>query len=101
MGHPLALPREEIRALCQAHGVRRLAVFGSATTDRFDPNRSDVDFLVEFRDDVPSRFDAYFGLKADLERVLNRDVDLVVERAVKNPFFAARAAASANEIYAA
>ncbi len=38
-----------IARACERHGVLRLRVFGSALTDRFDPARSDVDFLVDFR----------------------------------------------------
>lgn len=39
--------KEAIRALCREFGVKRLELFGSAATDEFDPDRSDVDFLVE------------------------------------------------------
>lgn len=56
--------RDEVIALSQRFAVSSLAVFGSAVTGAFDPDRSDVDFLVEL--DPPagvSRFDAYFGLK--------------------------------------
>lgn len=64
---PLVLDRAAIAAACERYGVRRLVVFGSAVTDRFDESSSDVDFLVEFRDGVADRFDAYFGLKESLE----------------------------------
>lgn len=40
MAGPLELDREASAALCRQYGVRRLAVFGSATTDRFDPERT-------------------------------------------------------------
>ena len=44
----------EIRALCDHHRVRALHLFGSATTDHFDPAQSDIDFLVEFLPDAPA-----------------------------------------------
>jgi uncharacterized protein len=75
MSGPLALDRKAIGGLCRKYGVRRLVVFGSAVTERYDDSRSDVDFLVEFADDVTSRFDAYFGLKEALEELLGRPVD--------------------------
>jgi predicted nucleotidyltransferase len=81
--------------------VSRLRVFGSATSDRFDPERSDIDFLVGFSPGSEDPFDDYFGLKEDLERILGRDVDLVMENAVQNPFFAASANASAEVLYPA
>jgi predicted nucleotidyltransferase len=81
----LALDRDAIADLCRQYGVRRLSVFGSALTDRFDAERSDVDFLVEFPDEVPHRFDAYFDLKQALEALVGRPVDLVEVGALKNP----------------
>jgi uncharacterized protein len=44
----IQLRREELRALCRRFHVLRLDVFGSAARGDFDPERSDVDFLVEF-----------------------------------------------------
>jgi predicted nucleotidyltransferase len=44
----IQLRREELRALCRRFHVRRLDLFGSAARGDFDPERSDVDFLVEF-----------------------------------------------------
>jgi predicted nucleotidyltransferase len=97
----LALDREAIARACRAHGVSRLTIFGSATSDHFDVERSDVDFLVEFAPGAEDAFTAYFGLKEDLEGLLGREVDLVMANAVRNPHFAASAATGAEELYAA
>ncbi|WP_116282825.1 nucleotidyltransferase family protein [Subtercola boreus] len=59
----LLLDRVAIARACRAHGVSRLRIFGSATTDRFDPERSDVDILVEFTPDSLHPFEDYFGLR--------------------------------------
>ena len=40
--------REQLADLCRRHHVRRLALFGSALRDDFDPQHSDLDFVVEF-----------------------------------------------------
>lgn len=101
MTGPMALDREAIGALCRKHGVRSLVVFGSALSERFDHTRSDVDFLVEFADDLTSRFDAYFGLKEGLEVLLGRPVDLVTPGALDNPYFAASVRRHSEELYAA
>jgi predicted nucleotidyltransferase len=79
------LDRDAIARVCRAHGVSRLRMFGSATTDRFDPEHSDVDFLVEFTPGSADPFDDYFGLKEDLELLLDRDVDIVMKDALRNP----------------
>ena len=78
-----------VAELCTRHRVRRLALFGSGATERFDPESgSDLDFLAEF-EPMPSRdhADAYFGLMEDLKRLLGVPVDLVESGASHNPYF--------------
>jgi len=78
-----------IRALAREYGVARLEVFGSATTDAFDPARSDIDFIVDY----PPGYEfglwhtRYFELKERLEDLLGRPVDLVMADAPRNPHF--------------
>ncbi len=67
--------REEITRL----GVRRLALFGSSVRGDGTPD-SDLDFLVEFE---TKSFDAYMDLKAFLEELFGRRVDLVLADAIK------------------
>jgi uncharacterized protein len=74
--------RSEIAALCRRFGVRRLDVFGSAARGAdFAPERSDVDFLVEFgaEEDDLARF---VDFKEALEALLVRPVDLVDRKAI-------------------
>jgi len=93
--------REEIAALCRRHGVRRLELFGSAASGGFDPQRSDLDFLVEF-DANPSRlFDRYFGLKESLEALYGRRVDLVTVGSLRNPYFIESVNETRRLVYAA
>lgn len=47
IGPDIDVDGEAIAAFCQRHGIRRLALFGSALGDDFGPE-SDVDLLVEF-----------------------------------------------------
>lgn len=96
----LNVDEDAVRRIAQKHAVKRLHVFGSAVTDRFDSERSDVDLLVEFISDTEDPFGAYFGLKEDLERYFERSVDLVVRSAVRNPYFLANVEQHAEEIYA-
>ena len=94
--------RDEVIELCQRFGVRRLDVFGSATSGEFDSGRSDIDFLVELQPpEGTSRFDAFFGLKDGLEALLGRPVDLVDPSALDNPYFAAMVERTRQELYAA
>ncbi len=66
--------REKIAELCQTHHVRRLSVFGSAVRDDFDPERSDVDLLVEFASDGHFRYAPnFFSLQRCLSSLLVRE----------------------------
>jgi uncharacterized protein len=94
--------REELGAVCRRYHVARLAVFGSALRDDFDPQHSDLDFLVEFQPLPSSTYaDTYFGLKEGLEALFQRPVDLVVESAIKNPYFLKSVQQSKHGLYAA
>ena len=88
MAVDMDLYMDELAEACDAYGVRRLEVFGSAFRGDFDPKHSDIDFLVEFTEGHPlGAFERYFGLKEALERLFQRPVDLVEERAIRNPYF--------------
>ncbi len=94
--------RPAIAEVCRRFGVRRLDVFGSATAGGFDPQRSDVDVLVQFGTlAAADPMGEYFGLKTQLESVLGRPVDLLVDGAVRNPYVLAGIAATRQLVYAA
>lgn len=88
--------------MCRRLAVRRLELFGSAVRDDFDPVASDLDFLVEFDADstVPA-LEQYFGLKEELEALFGRPVDLVMPRAVSNPYVRAEIERDRRLLYAA
>ena len=87
----VALHRDELEALCRQFHVRRLDLFGSAARGDFDPNRSDVDFLVEFDRNHPDALSlrTFIGLKESLEHLLGRPVDLIEPSAMRNPYLRA------------
>ena len=92
----------DLQALCRRHRVTRLAVFGSAVTGEFSPESSNLDFVVEFAELEPvEHADSYLGLLLDLERLFGRRVDLVEERAIRNPFFRQGVDSSRRVLYAA
>ena len=78
--------RDEIVALCERFGVRRLALFGSAATGTFDPATSDLDFVVDYFDWGPGIFHRFFGFVVALEELLGRRVDMTTEP-IKDPYF--------------
>jgi predicted nucleotidyltransferase len=89
----------QLEALCRRFGVRRLELFGSATTDDFD-EESDFDFLVEL-DHLGNRWEQYFGLLEALEALLGRAVDLVEDGAITNPYTRASVDRTKTLVFAA
>jgi len=76
-----------IQQLCLSHKVRRLYAFGSVLTDAFNSN-SDIDLIVDFDPiEVEQYADNYFDLKFSLQDILERPIDLLEEKALKNPYF--------------
>ncbi|MDP3914417.1 MAG: nucleotidyltransferase domain-containing protein [Bacteroidota bacterium] len=90
---------DRIRALCNKHKVTKLFVFGSVVTDRFKKS-SDIDFLVDFDGvDLYDYADNYFDLKKSLETLLNREVDLLEDKAIQNPYLRQNIDSSKQLIY--
>jgi predicted nucleotidyltransferase len=82
--------------------VRTLELFGSAAKGTFEPERSDLDFLVDFLPLEPGpHAKAYFGLLFGLEDLFCRKIDLVETGAIENPFFLKTVNESRKLLYAA
>ena len=78
---------EFINALCKSHKVKSLYAFGSVLTDKFN-DQSDIDLIVNFSEvQLLDYADNYFDLKFSLEDTFKRSVDLLEEKAIKNPYF--------------
>jgi len=74
----IPIPHEEIAAFCRKWGIKRLSFFGSIVRDDFDPERSDVDVLVELRSDTKARGFAFFGAERELADIFGgRKVEMM------------------------
>ncbi len=77
----------EIRKLCLDHNVKQLYAFGSVLTNKFN-NESDVDLVVDFDPiDISLYADNYYDFKFSLQKILNRSIDLLEKKGIKNPYF--------------
>ena len=77
---------QKIIDLCKRRKVHKLFVFGSVLTDRFNDD-SDVDLVVDFnKTEVEDYFDNYFDFKYSLQDLLGREIDLLEEQTIKNPY---------------
>lgn len=94
--------QESLERICERHRVLSLSLFGSAVGEDFEPENSDLDFVVEFKPMTPIKHkNAYFGMISDLERLFERSMDLVKPGALENPYVRQSIQSQQKLLYAA
>ena len=95
---PIDIPRDKLAEICERYEVAELSVFGSILRPDFRPD-SDVDFLVAFKPEAKIGLE-FFDLKAELEALVGRRVDLVTRLALRDRI-RARVLATARTLHVA
>jgi len=76
---------DDLKKLCATYNVEKMYLFGSSLNSNFNKD-SDIDLLVKFKSiELSTYFDNYMDFKENLEKLFDRDVDLVEEQTLKNP----------------
>ncbi len=80
--------KEELKSICKSLRIKRLYAFGSVVSDKFT-DKSDLDFLISFSDNltVDEYTNNYFSLHYKLRELFGRDIDIVTEKTLSNPYF--------------
>ncbi len=88
MTAPIVAERmDRLHQMCERYRVERLYLFGSAANGGMCPS-SDVDFLVEFREDARHFVrNPHLQMAMELDDLFGLEVDLVDYNAIKNPYF--------------
>ena len=93
--------KNDINRLCVENKVKYLYVFGSVLTDNFN-DKSDIDLVVDINSNDPLDYaNNYFTLKFSLQDLLNRPIDLLENKAIKNPYIRENIDRSKTLIYGA
>ncbi|MDL2262921.1 nucleotidyltransferase domain-containing protein [Bacteroidales bacterium OttesenSCG-928-I21] len=102
MNQLLTAKLQEIEKLCKQYKVHSLYVFGSVNTNSFNAE-SDIDFLIAFEKDlsIEEYTDNYFEMRYSLRDLFNRDIDLVTENSLSNPYFIQSIEQTKQLLYAA
>ena len=98
--HSLSVDTTALAVLAKEWRISRLSAFGSVVRDDFRKD-SDVDLLVEFEPDARYSLMDLANLKAQLELVFQRDVDIVEPAALTNPYRRKHILKTAQTVYAA
>ncbi|MDG2616150.1 nucleotidyltransferase domain-containing protein [Thermoleptolyngbya sichuanensis XZ-Cy5] len=72
----IKLDRAKLADFCQKHRIRKLSLFGSILRDDFYPDRSDVDFLVEFLPEARIGYFEIVRIENELSTMIGRKADL-------------------------
>jgi predicted nucleotidyltransferase len=96
----LGLDSQQIAGYCRSLKVKRLSLFGSVLTEKFD-SKSDVDILVEFEPGAVKTFLELGHVQMEFERIFGRPVDLAEPGLLRDRHRRSQILGSAVEIYAA
>jgi predicted nucleotidyltransferase len=100
MGIKIEMPKSQIEAFCRKWKVREFSLFGSVLGDNFRPN-SDVDVLVSFEEDAGWDLYDLVDMIEELKGIFGREVDLIEQDAIRNPFRRKSILAGKEVVYAA
>jgi len=80
--------RDDLNEIFKNHKIEKAYVFGSALNENFNQD-SDIDFLIKFEDDLQplEKGELWWELHDTLRVLLKREIDLVTENSLKNPYF--------------
>ncbi len=78
---------KDLKEICKRFHVKRLYVFGSISTDKFDVQSNDVDLIVELDQMDPiQKGETLMILWDKFEELFGRKVDLLSNTPVRNPY---------------
>lgn len=103
MLHPYLQARLPLATkLFKQHKIKSAYAFGSAVGDKFN-DESDIDFLINFEEGLQplETGEIWWKLHDDLRNVFNREIDLLIENSLKNPYFIEEINEKKELIYAA
>ena len=78
----------DLKSVCVALKVKKLYAFGSVVSNKFMRD-SDIDFLITFAENltIEEYTKNYFALHYKLRELFDREIDIVTERTLSNPYF--------------
>jgi predicted nucleotidyltransferase len=91
---------DQLVSLCKKYRVERMYAFGSVVSGGFDVEKSDVDLIVELASMPPlEKGEKLLLLWSDLEDLFKREVDLLTDKPIQNPYLKKSIEATKQLIY--
>jgi len=96
----IELNLDKLIEICNHYKVNKIYAFGSVIDNRFDNEKSDLDFVVEMKEMPPLvRGEKLIALWEALEDLFMRKVDLISDLPIKNPYLSANVNRTKRLIY--
>lgn len=78
-----------INKIFEESSIKKAYVFGSIVNGDFN-EKSDIDFIVSFKDDTDpiKQGELWWSLSEKLSKQLNRNVDILIEKPIRNKYLA-------------
>lgn len=92
--------KEQLDSIFKNHSLKRVYLFGSSLNSNFN-SKSDIDLLLNFEDNLDDlkRGELIWSLYDQLKNLFNREIDLVNEKYLKNPYLIKEINSSKELIY--
>ena len=103
MLHPiLSAQLPLIAKLFKEHKIKSAYAFGSVISDKFN-DKSDIDLIINFEEGVAplEKGEIWWDLHDTLRELFNREIDLLIESSLRNPYFIEEINERKQLIYAA
>jgi len=81
--------KEELINICEKLKIKSLYAFGSAVSDDKFSENSDFDFLITFNESISLEeyVENYFQFHYKLRELFDREIDVLTDRSLSNPYF--------------
>jgi len=91
-----------VKELFKKNKIKSAYAFGSIVGSNFHA-KSDIDFLINFEDGLEplEKGEIWWNLHDILRNVFNREIDILIENSLKNPYFIEEINEKKQLIYAA
>jgi hypothetical protein len=96
----LEMPATAIADFCRRWKVKEFSIFGSILREDFGP-QSDIDVLLSFFEGAPWGLFELVDMKEELKTIFGREVDIVEQEGLRNPFRRREILRTREVIYAA
>ncbi len=91
---------KQLNELCKKNKVQKLYAFGSVCTENFDTQRSDIDLIVSLYEMQPvEKGETLLNLWREFEKIFSKQVDLMTDKPIKNPYLKQSVEKSKTLIY--